>query len=443
MAKSYKKNSFISLGFLFFQSGYSALLGLFANIVITVLAAKDVFGIYSTTLATISIFNYLSDVGLAGALIQKKEVHEDDLKTVFTVQQILILLLVITGLLATPYVMRFYNLTGRAEFLYYAILVSFFVSSLKTIPSILLERRINFKEIVKVQVVENTLFYAIVSIFIILKFDIYSFAFAVITRSLVGTLLIYWISPWQPVFGINIQALRSLLSFGIPFQANSFLALLKDDLMVIFLGKTLGLASLGEIMWAKKWAEAPIRIVMDNVTKILFPLVSRLQEDGDNMKKAVVSTIWIQFAILAPTVLAAAIAMPYIVSYIPKYSKWEPALPIFYIFCISAVFSTLSTPLLNVFNALKKPKIPLAFMTFWTASTWILSPPAISMFGPIGFAYVQLALSSSFILILVLTKHQLNIDIFDFAIPRAVVKEIYETAIRVFLRKSEALKPLK
>ena len=36
-----------------------------------------------------------------------------------------------------------------------------------------------------------------------------------------------------------------------------------------------------------------------------------------------------------------------------------------------------------------------------------------------------------------------NIDIFDFAIPRAVVKEIYETAIRVFLRKSEALKPLK
>lgn len=427
MVASYKKNSFISLAFLFFQSGYSAVLGLIANIIITVLAAKDVFGIYSTTLATISIFNYVSDVGLAGALIQRKEIRDKDLATVFTVQQMLIGTLIVLGFIATPLVMNFYNLAGKAEFLYFAVLISFFISSLKTIPSILLERSVNFKEIVKVQVVENTLFYLVVSICIILKLDIMSFALAVIVRSVVGTMLIYKLSPWKPIFGMDFKTLKDLLSFGIPFQANSFLALLKDDLMVIFLGKTLGLASLGEIMWAKKWAEAPIRIVMDNVTKVLFPLVSRLQDEKESLKKTVTATVWIQFLVLAPTIGIAAILMPYFVKYIPKYSKWESALPIFYIFCIAALFSTLSTPLLNVFNALKKPKIPFAFMTFWTVSTWLLAPPAISFFGPIGFAYTQLILSSTFVLILVLTKYQLKIDIFDFNIPKVAVIEMYET----------------
>ncbi|MFO0703174.1 MAG: oligosaccharide flippase family protein [Patescibacteria group bacterium] len=431
---SYKKNSFISLGFLFFQSGYSAVLGLAANIIITILAAKDVFGIYSTTLATISIFNYISDIGLAGALIQKKEIKENDLSTVFTVQQSIIGTLVVIGFFAATWVLKFYNLTGNAIYLYYAMLVSFFISSLKTIPSVKLERSVNFKEIVKVQIVENTLFYVVVSICIILHLNLFSFAIALLTRSIVGTLLIYRLSPWTPKLHIDMSSLRDLLSFGVPFQLNSFLALAKDDLMVIFLGKTLGFQSLGEIMWAKKWAEAPIRIIMDNVTKILFPLVSRLQDEKETLRKTVVSTVWIQFLILAPTLAFAAFAMPYVVKYIPKYSKWESALPLFYIFCIAALFSTLSTPLLNVFNALKKPKIPLMFMIIWTTTTWILTPIFTANFGPIGFAYTQIILSSTFILILILTKTQLGIEIFDFNIPYNTLKETYKQILNKIRR---------
>jgi O-antigen/teichoic acid export membrane protein len=72
MPDTIHRNTKKSLISLFFQSGYSAVLGLIASIIITALEAKSVFGIYSTTLATIGIFNYLSDIGLAGALIQKR-----------------------------------------------------------------------------------------------------------------------------------------------------------------------------------------------------------------------------------------------------------------------------------------------------------------------------------------------------------------------------------
>jgi O-antigen/teichoic acid export membrane protein len=406
-----KNNSLKSLGFLFFQSGYSAVLGLITNLIITALAAKEVFGIYATTLATITIFNYISDIGLAGALIQKKEVQDRDLSTVFTVQQLIITSLVCIGFLLTPFVQSFYRIPAEGVYLYWAVLLGFFISSLKTIPSVLLERSVHFHEIVKVQVIENTLFYIIVSLCMIAGLNLYSFAIGVLVRSTVGTILMYRQSPWKPHFSLHIPSLRELMSFGLPFQANSFLALVKDELMVIFLGRTLGFQGLAEIVWAKKWAEAPIRIIMDNVSKILFPVLSRLQDDKDTLQRTVTATIWLQTLILGPIILAVGVGMPLFIQLVPQYQKLQSALPILYVFCASAFLSTLSTPFINIFNALKKPKVPFYFMIFWTASTWILTPWFIRQFGPIGFAYVQLLLSCSFIAVMYFSRKLLHLKL--------------------------------
>lgn len=424
MVHDLTKNTKKSLISLFFQSGYSAILGLVTNILITALEAKEVFGIYSVTLATIGIFNYLSDIGLAGALIQKKDIDSRDLSTVFTIQQALILTLVTIGFVGTDFVRRYYMLPPAAVLLYWAVLIGFFVSSLKTIPSILLERSVDFSRIVRVQVLENTLFYLLVSIGIIMQFGLLSFAFAVLVRAVFGTILMYRLSPWSPRLRLDRAVLRELLVFGLPFQMNSLLALVKDELMIIFLGKTLGLATLGEIAWAKKWAEAPIRIIMDNVSKVLFPLLSRLQNDQEKLKRTVSMTIWAQTLVLGPVLLVAAFAMPYLVHIIPQYEKWASAVPIFQLFCISAFLSTLSTPFMNIFNALKKPRIPLYFMIYWTAMTWFLTPPAIGQFGAIGFAYVQIFLSLSFFVAMWQAQKTFGLELFDMQSLYAMVRSL-------------------
>src|SRR3989338_9995700 len=91
------KRIITSLLSLFFQSGYSAFLGLIANLVLTILLSPAAFGIYITVLSIISLLNYFSDIGLAASLIQKKDITEDDIKTTFTVQQLLIITLLFIG----------------------------------------------------------------------------------------------------------------------------------------------------------------------------------------------------------------------------------------------------------------------------------------------------------------------------------------------------------
>src|SRR3972149_12089507 len=198
-----KRKTIVSTLSLFFQSGYAALLGLAANLVLTILLSPATFGIYIATLSIIAVLNYFSDIGLAASLIQKKEVTAEDEKTAFTVQQILVISLVTLGFLATGAIANFYKLPQEGRFLYFSLLIGFFLSSLKTIPSVKLEREIKFQRIVMVQIIENTFFYLAVIILALMGFGLNSFTVAVIIRSIVGLIAIYWLSPWMPKIGIN------------------------------------------------------------------------------------------------------------------------------------------------------------------------------------------------------------------------------------------------
>ncbi len=399
-----KRKTILSTLSLFFQSGYSAVLGFAANLILTILLSPQIFGIYFTVLSIIAILNYFSDIGLAASLIQKKEIEEKEIMTVFTVQQIMIITLVIAGFFAGPFIVAFYKLPIDGLLLYQALLISFFFSSLKTIPSIFLERKIQFQKIVLVQVIENTVFYLAVIIFALMGWGLKSFATAVILRSLIGVIIIYRLSFWKPKIGINIEALKHLLSFGVPFQMSSFLALLKDDLLILYLGKVLGFQGVGYIGWAKKWAESPIRIIMDSLSRILFPLFSRFQKEKNRLSRLIEKTIYYQSSLIIPATLGLALIMGKMVQLIPRYSKWESALPLFYLFCLSSLFSSYSTPFMNLLNGIGKVKISFYFMVGWTVATWVLTPVLTKFFGVYGFPVTLVILSSSFLLVQQETK---------------------------------------
>jgi len=407
-----KEKTVRSVFSLFFQSSYSAFLGLLANLVLTIVVSPKIFGVYITLLSTIAFLNYFSDIGLAASLIQKKEIDEEDIKTVFTVQQILIITLVILGILATPFISHFYNLPKDGTYLYLTLLLSFFISSLKTIPSVFLERKVEYEKIVFVQIVENTFFYLLVIISALLRFELKSFIIAVIFRSLTGLFLIYKLSPWKITIGFNKNRFSQLISFGLPFQSSSFLALFKDDLIILYLGKVVGFEGVGYIGWAKKWAEASIRIIMDNVTKVLFPAISRIQDNKEKVGQLIEKVLYYLTGLIAPLMVFAYFLMPYLLKIIPRYQKWQKALPLFNIFLLSSFLVIYYAPFINIFNALGKVKKSLSFMLFWTVVMWILTPTLTKTFGYFGFPITHLFISLTFPLVVLAMKKEVPFNFF-------------------------------
>ena len=178
------------------------------------------------------------------------------------------------------------------------------------------------------------------------------------------------------------------------------MALVKDDLVNLFLGKIIGFEGLGYIGWAKKWGEAPLRIIMDSISRVMFPLFSRLQSDKLRISKLIEKIIYYQTLILVPTSILIFYAMPLMIKIIPRYHKWEMAVPFFYLFVFASLLSSFSTPFINLFNGLGKVKLSFLFMVFWTSLTWILILPLTFFFGFYGYPLTIFFLSFSFIFVL-------------------------------------------
>ncbi|HLL61023.1 MAG TPA: oligosaccharide flippase family protein [Candidatus Nitrosocosmicus sp.] len=422
--KQIKSRSFLSVSSLLAQSSYSAVLGFTAFFILTLKSGVHLLGIYNTVLAMMAFFSYFTNLGLAAAIIQKKEVEEKDLNTAFYIQFFLSVIAVIVGFLLTNQLFKAYkDLPVNAIYLYWSILFSFFVLSFKTIPSILLEKKILIYKVVLVQAIENTLFYASVIIFSLLGFDIFSLVIAVLVRSTVGTIAIFVMNPWFPKLQFSITSAKSLLKFGIPFQGNSFLALIKDDLLIIYLGSVIGLTNLGYLTFGKKYAEFSIRLVMDNINRVAFPLFSGFQNQKDLLKKSVEKIMFYESYLIFPIIIGAMFVFDSILHIIPGYyAKWHMALFSFYFFSLSAFFVSLSSPFINLFNSVGKVKISVYFMILWTVLTWILIPPFIQYFGFNGISIAFFIMSLTFIFVFFKAK-----TIVDFSIKESFYVSLVST----------------
>ena len=373
---------------------------------LSIYLGRPEIGLFIAVNDLVSILGYFSDIGLAASLIQKRDkVTLTDLRTTFTLQQSLVLILLILTLTLTPFLFNYYHISNSGEFLFYSLLVAFFLASLKTIPSVILERQLRFEILASVEVIETIVFYAIAVVLAWQGRGGASYAWAVLFRGLIGTSLIYYLAPWKIGFGFSRNSLKTLLSFGLPYQINSLMAVVKDRFLNIFLWRIIGADGVGIIGWAQTWSQKPLRFIMDNVTKVTFPAYARLQDHPDQLKTAIEKTLFFISLATFPVVAELAILAPIAVKLVPRYSKWEVALLPLALFCFNSALAAVSTPLTNTLNALGKVKINTYLMIMWTVLTWAITPALAIKYGYVGVAYATAIIAlSSFVPVIIVHR---------------------------------------
>ena len=401
---SVKTRSLTGVVTLISRSFIQRLIGTVGFFTLSVFLARPEIGIFIAVNDLVSILGYFSDIGLAASLIQKKDkVTLADLRTTFTLQQLIVVILIACTLIASPWIITYYQVTGSGVWLFYSLLAAFFLASLKTIPSVILERQLRFEILAGVEVIESLIFYGTAVVLAWQGAGVTAYAAAVILRGLLGTLMLYFLAPWPIGFSISRPSLKSLLKFGLPYQLNSLMAVIKDRFVNVALWKIIGADGVGIIGWAQNWSQLPLRFVMDNVTKVTFPALSRLQDDTHELNRAIEKTLFFITFLTFPVLAGMAVLTPLVVKLIPNYTKWEVALLPLTLFCFNSALAAISTPLTNTLNALGKVKYNTYLMIMWTTLTWVLTPYLAIKFGFMGVAYATaiIALSSFIPVILV------------------------------------------
>ena len=381
------------------------IISLLAFLVITSVLKAQEIGIYTAVIAMQRVISFFTDFGLGAALIQKKdELKQEDITTTFTIQLGISLTIFILVLLSIGWFAGFFKLNNDAQMLFLVLVFTIFLSSYKTIPSILLERSLRFSKLVIPQIAEALVFNSILVGLTLSGYGISSFTWAFLISSIVGIPFYYFVSPWKLRIGIHKESLNHL-KYGVQFQAKNILAAIKDDLLTVILIRFLTFTEIGYIGFAQRLAFYVYRYVVDSVTKVTFSAYSRAQNDLQFLKTAVEKSLFFVSASMFPILFGLIIVSPYLIKFYPNWiNKWEPAIFSIVFFCLNAAVSSVSGILVNVLDATGKVKVTLRLMVLWTVLIWILTPIFIHLYGYNGVSIASFLVATTIVYTVYLVK---------------------------------------
>ncbi len=360
-----------------------------ANVLLARLLVPDVFGVYAIVLFVVQFLSTFGDVGIGAALIQKKEeVTEEELSSVFWLQQALAWSVVLAAWLLAPLAGLLYpSLPPFAAWLVRAMAVSFALASLKTVPAILMERRLDFGRIAAVDIAETAAFYGTAVPLALAGAGVWSFIAAALLRSACGVLMIYSMADWRPSRPFSASAAGGLVRFGLPYQGNTVLSFVKDAVTPLFVGVYCGAQAVGLLNWARTFAFAPL-MLSEAFGRVAFPAFSRIQGDRPLLARAVERSMRAMTLLLFPVTALMAALGPELVHALFT-DKWRPGLRAFYFYCASPMMAGIALPMYSAILALGRSGIVLKMMLTLLALEWGLGVPLVVIFGFDGIAFSQ------------------------------------------------------
>lgn len=396
-------------------------ISLVAFFLLGIFLSPQAIGVFIAVSALMRIFGLFTDLGLGAALVQKHgDLDDSDLKTTFTLQEALVVAVVGIGFLLTPKISYFARLDADGTFLYQVLLITLFLSSLKAIPSILLERRLAFERQVIPQIAEALVFNFLVVVLAYRGLGVAAYSWSILVSSLVGLPIYYLVSPWRVGIGVSVDRIKHLLSYGLAYQAKNFLSVFKDDLLTVFLNNLVGPAGIGYWGWAQRWSYSPFRLLVDSVTKVTFPAYSRVQHNRELLRVGIEKSLFAVSATLFPVLTLMAILVSRLIYLLPKYAKWEPALISFYFLAAGAAVSGLSNILVNALDATGRVKTTLGLMIIWIVTTWVLTLTLVVRFGFTGISVASFLVTLTVVLTVYLVKRVVEFDFLGFIWPAAM-----------------------
>lgn len=374
--------------------------------------SPEEMGIFWVVNAAVFFLVYFSDIGLAAALIQKKEkITPDDLKTTFTTQQSLIISLLVLLFIFSPRLAEFYELNQEGIYLLYAVGFSLLLASLKSIPTVLMERKLEFGKMAIPEILENFAYSVFVVYFAWAGYGLRAFTYAVLIRGIVGVVTIYMLEPWMPKIGFSKKALKGLFSFGVPYQLNTLISVFKDRGMTLIMGKVIGNAGVGFLGTAERFSQMPLRLFMDPVTRVSFPAFSRMQDHKRELANTTTRTIFFITFLTYPVLVGMVLVLPIFMEVFPVYQKWEASVIPLGFMVINVFFAAATTLLTNLLAAIGKIKTVTKLVTMWTVLTIIFVPTLGYMYGVNGAAAGYAIVSSSSIIAIFVAKRHVNFSI--------------------------------
>jgi O-antigen/teichoic acid export membrane protein len=301
------------------------------------LLAPSDFGVYGIVAAVITVFTALGDFGLGAALVQQAgEPTPQQLRTVWTVQQLIALTAVAIIWLSAPVVSGVISgLPEGTPWMLRVLSLGLFMSSLRTLPAVMMERELRFGPLAAAEVIQQATFYLVAIALALAHAGPWAFVLAGISQLAIGALVVNLAWRQRPHVGIDRDCLRTMFGFGFAYQGSIIVLTLRDAPLPPLVGLAAGTAAAGLIQFAVRLAMT-ISSIDELVARIAFPAFSRLQGHPEQQARALDVAILMTGLILIPAQCWIAALAPILVPLIFG-SQWTEAVLPLQLICLATL----------------------------------------------------------------------------------------------------------
>ena len=307
------------------------------------------FGLVGMIVVFLAVATSFVDSGFSSALIQRKEVTEDDKTSVFIFNVIAGLGMAAAMYGAAPWVARFYKepiLTGLTRLLALNLLLSAFGS----VQFALLSRRLDFKTQWKVGMVATGVSGAAAVFLAWRGYGVWSLVIQANISALISTLLVWWLVPWRPSGKASLHSLQSMFGFGSRVLASGLLNTVSDRVQLLLIGKVFGPSDLGYYTRAYSTQQMPASLFQTIVSKVTFPMFSTIAHDRERLRAVMRKCMLTIGAVVLPMMAGLALlAKPAVIVLFG--AKWLPCVPYLRILALAGALWPLQVANLDVLMA--------------------------------------------------------------------------------------------
>lgn len=343
------------------------------------------FGVFAIVQFALQFFGHFGDTGFGAALVQQTaEPTQDELSSVFFFQ-LLLSSVIIVGVWfgADGLQVLWQDLPEGTTWLLRAISITLLLTCLRVIPSLLMERHLQFGRLAFVEIFQSMAFYVVAVAFAFGGYGVWSLVAGVVAQGAVGVLGAYIARPFLPRLVCRWALLKPIVRFGIPFQLKTIVGFANSAVTPLYGGAVLGTRAVGFVNWAQGVAYYPLRLV-EVMARVSFPLFSRFKDDAALLAKSLGRSIHL-CALVTFFVVGLFLGLgPQVIEVIYT-AKWMPALPLLYVFAGAISIGFLSPLVAAAFDAMGQPKVFMKLAFGWTLINWIAVPIGSYLGGMVGF----------------------------------------------------------
>lgn len=355
--------------------------------IITIVLARILLPEYYGMISIVTIFISLCDVfvtsGMGTALVQKKNVDEEDYNTAFIISMSIAVFLYIILFFLAPLISRFYMMDALT-WVIRVMALRLPLAAINSIQQAHVQRAMAFKRFF-IATLSGTLMSGFVGLYLAMNgYGVWALVFQYLTNTTVNTIVLFFVEKWIPKLQFSLNKAKEIYSFGWKVLATELIYTLENNMCGLIIGKMFGAADLAFFDQGKKYPAILVNNINSAINKVMLPAYSRYQEDLKQLKDMLRKSISVGVFLLAPILIGFAVVSETFISVVLT-DKWLFCSPYIKIFCLMYLTRPLETACHQALLAVGKSDTVLRVMIIINSVDLILLLIAAFVFKSVMF----------------------------------------------------------